>query len=72
MCRSIKKLRNNEVPATPEEVEAAALQFVRKVSGYRVPAKKNEEAFSAAVAAVTSATAALLKDMDAPRQAQTN
>ncbi|MGE3075317.1 MAG: DUF2277 family protein [Dehalococcoidia bacterium] len=72
MCRSIKKLRNNEVPATPEEVEAAALQFVRKVSGYRVPAKKNEEAFAAAVAAVTSATAALLKDMDAPRQAQAN
>lgn len=69
MCRSIKKLRNNEVPATPEEVQAAALQFVRKVSGYRVPAKKNEDAFAAAVEAVTFATASLLKEMDAPRQA---
>ena len=68
MCRSIKKLRNNEVAATPEEVEAAALQFVRKVSGYRVPAKKNEDAFAAAVAAVTSATAALLAEMDHPAQ----
>ena len=69
MCRSIKKLRNNEVPATPEEVQAAALQFVRKVSGYRVPAKKNEAAFAAAVEAVTFATANLLQEMDAPRQA---
>jgi hypothetical protein len=68
MCRSIKKLRNNEVPATPEEVQAAALQFVRKVSGYRVPAKKNEAAFAAAVEAVTFATSALLSDMDAPNQ----
>ena len=71
MCRSIKKLRNNEVPATPEEVQAAALQFVRKVSGYRVPAKKNEAAFAAAVEAVTFATAALLQDMDAPNQTPT-
>ena len=68
MCRSIKKLRNNEVPATPEEVQAAALQFVRKVSGYRVPAKKNEAAFAAAVDAVTFATSALLAEMDHPAQ----
>ena len=68
MCRSIKKLRNNEVPATPEEVQAAALQFVRKVSGYRVPAKKNEAAFAAAVEAVTFATANLLAEMDHPAQ----
>jgi hypothetical protein len=68
MCRSIKKLRNNEVPATPEEVQAAALQFVRKVSGYRVPAKKNEDAFAAAVEAVTFATANLLAEMDHPAQ----
>ena len=46
MCRSIKKLRNAEPATTPDDVEAAALQFVRKVSGYRVPAKKNEDAFS--------------------------
>ena len=69
MCRSIKKLRNNEAPATPEEVQAAALQFVRKVSGYRVPAKKNEAAFAEAVEAVTFATAQLLAEMDHPAQA---
>ena len=68
MCRSIKKLRNNETPATPQEVEEAALQFVRKISGYRVPAKKNEAAFAAAVEAVTSATSALLAEMDHPNQ----
>ncbi len=68
MCRSIKKLRNNEIPATPEEMQAAALQFVRKVSGYRVPAKKNESAFAAAVEAVTFATAMLLAEMDHPAQ----
>lgn len=68
MCRSIKKLRNTETPATPEEIQAAALQFVRKVSGYRVPAKKNEQAFANAVEAVTFATAALLADMDHPAQ----
>lgn len=68
MCRSIKKLRNTETPATPEEIQAAALQFVRKVSGYRVPAKKNEQAFANAVEAVTFATAALLAEMDHPAQ----
>lgn len=70
MCRSIKKLRNTEVPATPEEIQAAALQFVRKVSGYRVPAKKNEQAFADAVEAVTLATATLLQQMDHPAQAK--
>jgi len=65
MCRSIKKLRTVE-PSTPEEVQAAALQYVRKVSGYRVPAKKNEAAFAAAVEAVTMATAVLLQDMGPP------
>lgn len=68
MCRSIKKLRNTGTPATPEEIQAAALQFVRKVSGYRVPAKKNEQAFANAVEAVTFATAALLAEMDHPAQ----
>lgn len=67
MCRSIKKLRNVETPATPEEVQAAALQFVRKVSGYRVPAKKNEAAFADAVEAVTFATHELLQRMEATR-----
>ncbi len=48
MCRSIVRLRS-ETPATEEEVRAAALQFVRKISGYRAPSKVNEEAFDAAV-----------------------
>ena len=49
MCRSIKQLRNVEIPATDEEIRAAALQFIRKVSGYRKPSKANEEAFETAV-----------------------
>jgi hypothetical protein len=68
MCRSIKKLRNNEAAATPQEVEEAALQFVRKFSASRVPAPNKEEAFAAAVAAGTSATATLLAEMDHPAQ----
>ena len=53
MCRSIKQLRNAEIPATEEEIRAAALQFVRKVSGYRKPSKVNQEAFDKAVEEVT-------------------
>jgi hypothetical protein len=49
LCRSIKTLRNAEIPATEEEIRAAALQFVRKVSGYRKPSKVNEAAFERAV-----------------------
>ena len=49
MCRSIKTLRRRDQPATYEEVVAASLQFVRKVSGYRHPSKANEEVFNAAV-----------------------
>ncbi len=60
MCRSIKTLRNIEVPATEEEIRAAALQFVRKVSGYRKPSKVNEEAFERAVDEVADATYKLL------------
>ncbi|WP_033255900.1 DUF2277 family protein [Kitasatospora phosalacinea] len=61
MCRSIKTLRPPMTPdATPEEVHAAALQYVRKVSGFRAPAAHNREAFDAAVAAVAAATAELL------------
>ena len=59
MCRSIKKLRGEE-PATDEEVREAALQFVRKVSGYRVPSRKNADAFDAAVDEVARASRALL------------
>ncbi|NTU56534.1 MAG: DUF2277 domain-containing protein, partial [Anaerolineales bacterium] len=49
MCRSIKTLRNAEVPATEDEIRAAALQYVRKISGYRKPSRVNEKAFERAV-----------------------
>lgn len=60
MCRSIITLRRPDEPATDEEVRAAALQFVRKVSGYRSPSKRNEEAFQAAVEEVAAASRRLL------------
>jgi hypothetical protein len=60
MCRSIKTLRRPEEPATEEEIRAAALQFVRKVSGYRQPSKRNTEAFDAAVDEITDASRRLL------------
>ncbi len=66
MCRSIKKLRNQEPAASPEDIQAAALQFVRKVSGYRVPAKKNEDVFNVAVEEVTAATMRLLEAIELP------
>ncbi|MFE9094184.1 DUF2277 family protein [Streptomyces sp. NPDC007264] len=62
MCRSIKTLRPPAIPeeATEEEIRAAALQFVRKVSGFRAPAAHNREVFDQAVDAVAAATADLL------------
>jgi hypothetical protein len=60
MCRSIKTLRRPDEPATDEEIRAAALQFVRKVSGYREPSRKNSEAFVAAVDEVAEASRRLL------------
>jgi hypothetical protein len=60
MCRSIKTLRRAEEPATDEEVRAAALQFVRKVSGFRQPSRKNTEAFDAAVEEITKSSRRLL------------
>jgi len=63
MCRSIKQLRNTEIPATEDEVRAAALQFVRKVSGYRKPSKVNQQAFDQAVEEVTAVTQKLLGDL---------
>ena len=63
MCRSIKTLRSAEIPATEEEVRAAALQFVRKVSGYRKPSRVNEAAFERAVDEVAKATERLLKNL---------
>jgi hypothetical protein len=63
MCRSIKDLRRRETPATQEEIEEAALQFVRKVSGYRQPSRANQAAFDRAVAEVSEATSTLLGDI---------
>jgi hypothetical protein len=60
MCRSIKTLRNAEPPATEDEVTAAALQFVRKLSGYRVPSAANRQVFDQAVADIASASQRLL------------
>ena len=63
MCRSIKTLRRPEALATDEEVAAAALQFVRKVSGYRVPSRRNAEAFDGAVAEIAAASRRLLESL---------
>ncbi len=63
MCRSIKTLRNAEIPATEDEIRAAALQFVRKVSGYRKPSKVNEVAFEKAIAEIARSTQKLLDNI---------
>jgi hypothetical protein len=63
MCRSIKQLRRPEGPPTDEEVEAAALQFVRKVSGYRHPSRANQEAFNRALREITASTRRMLDDL---------
>jgi hypothetical protein len=60
MCRSIKTLRGAEPPPTEEDIEAAALQFVRKISGYRAPSRANEAAFDGAVHAIAGATRDML------------
>lgn len=67
MCRSIKRLRptkgSEESPPTPEEIEAAALQFVRKVSGFQKPAAHNADVFEAAVADISATTERLLASL---------
>lgn len=60
MCRNIRPLHNFEPPATEDEVTAAALQFVRKVSGYRKPSAANEAAFEAAVQEIAASSQRLL------------
>ena len=60
MCRSIKTLRGSDEPATDEDVRAAALQYVRKLSGYRKPAQRNEAVFETAVDEIALATQRLL------------
>lgn len=68
MCRSIVTLRGAE-PVSDEEVRAAALQFVRKVSGYRTPSKANAEVFESAVAEVAGSVRRLLDGLVTPRTA---
>ena len=66
MCRSIKALRRPDGLATEGEIRASALQFVRKVSGYRVPSRVNQEAFDGAVEEVTAASRKLLVSLIGP------
>ena len=63
MCRSIKTLRRSGAPATSDEIEAAALQFVRKISGYRSPSVANKAAFDAAVAEIARSSGRLLSSL---------
>jgi len=69
MCRSIKTLRVGATPASDDEISAAALQYVRKVSGYRKPSSANEDAFSEAVADVAAASKRLLEAVAATHPA---
>lgn len=64
MCRSIKQLRQPEGYASEEEVREAALQFVRKVSGFRKPSRVNEEAFETAVDEIAGASRTLLEGLE--------
>ena len=70
MCRSIKTLRSVEAPATSDEVHAAALQFVRKVSGFRQPSRVNTAAFEEAVAEIARASRTLLDSLESPTRAR--
>jgi len=65
MCRSIKVLRRPDEPATTGEIEAAARQFVRKVSGYRTPSQRNSAAFDAAIEEVAAVSRKLLEELGA-------
>ncbi|MFZ0042027.1 MAG: DUF2277 domain-containing protein [Solirubrobacteraceae bacterium] len=63
MCRNIRTLHNFEPPASEAEVDAAALQYVRKISGYTKPSQANEAAFNAAIEAVAAASRQLLSEL---------
>jgi hypothetical protein len=67
LCRNIKVLRRQGQPATPEELEAAALQFVRKISGYHHPSRANQETFDFAIREIAAASQRLLDSLVAPR-----
>jgi hypothetical protein len=64
MCRSIKPLFNFDPPVTPEEIHAASLQFVRKISGFTKPSKTNESAFLAAIDEISDISARLLSKLE--------
>jgi hypothetical protein len=64
MCRNIKMLFNFDPPVTDEEVRAASLQYVRKISGFSKPSKANEEAFLAAIEEVAAASTRLLRSLE--------
>ena len=63
MCRSIKTLRRHDAPATAAEIEAVALQFVRKVSGFNKPSVKNDAVFHAAVQEISESSRRLLESL---------
>lgn len=71
MCRNIKPLFNFDPPVTPDEIRAASLQFVRKISGFNKPSKANEAAFNAAIAEVAAASARLLASLETNSPART-
>jgi hypothetical protein len=66
VCRSIKTLRGQDPPATPEEVRAAARQFVRKVSGFHRPSQANEAVFEQAIERIAGVTEDLLRELKVP------
>jgi hypothetical protein len=69
MCRSIQQLRRPDTPASEVEIRAAALQFVRKISGYRQPSQRNAAAFDGAVDEIAEATQRLLEQLAAVARA---
>jgi len=68
MCRNIKMLFNFDPPVTDEEIRAASLQYVRKISGFNKPSKANEEAFLAAVDEIAGVSAGLLRSLETTAQ----
>ena len=72
MCRNIKTLFNFEPPVTPDEVRAASLQFVRKITGFHHPSKANEAAFNAAIDDIAMASTRLVRSLEtsAPRRSR--
>lgn len=68
MCRSIKPLRLPDRAATEQEIQEAALQYVRKVSGYRKPSKVNQEAFNKAINEIAEATRKMLEELNLKKE----